>query len=412
MAEARRITRDKIIDIDPETGRMEHENIEASLESDQDKNLDDVLAEFDKTDDDIVYTARINRVVGSPRDGVKEPYLFSVDASLISGVRDRLRDVYGTGTYRIRVYKNNKICRQLDYHIEAPKGGLDIKVANGSETALIIETMRENQKSMMEMMERLTGRNTPVLAVAPVDPFQQMERMSVIMKNLREADPPRQVSDTSLDTFMKAAEFTRDLQGDSSGSGSWVDVLKAALSNPAIGETISAIAAQRNEQRNPRRMMRRPMVGNLPGPQNQMPQHQPPNNPQNGNEQNSGHALGKQLESNIRYLIGRAEQNRDPQLYAEWLLDNIDQDLIKKMVDDPNLLTQLEAGFPRLVQHREWFAALIEEVKSFIAGEGQPESDDGDLQATEYPDGNARGQGGDARHAETHVGLGEEISQG
>jgi hypothetical protein len=393
MAGQRRLERDKIIEIDGTTGKpftLEDET-DPSLEADQDKLLDDVLAEFDSTADDVVYTARINRVLGAGKLGIKEPYLFAVDAAEIHGVRDRLRDEYGSGTYRIRIYKNNKIARQLDYQIEAPTK--KTTPANTSDPSLnaIIQILQDSNKQQMELMERIARQSTAVAPpVAAIDPIAMMEKLSTIMKNI--APVPVAAPETNLDTFMKAAEFVRDMTPDgNSGGGGWMEVLKEVLRHPSVGEAIATIATNRA----PPQRRQAPVIAQ---PAN--PTIAPPAQPQTPVNQQSQAALGEQLQNNIRYLIGRAEGGSNPDLYAEWLLDNTNEQLITGMINDPNLLTQLEPAFPRMVAHHEWFVALIEAGKALIAsGFYQPETGEHE------PVGNAThgpgGAGGDDNHPET-----------
>jgi hypothetical protein len=396
MAGPKRLERDRIIEIDGETGRaipLNDEN-EPSLEADQDKLLEDVLAEFDSTDDDVVYTARVNRVLGAGKAGIKEPYLFSVDAAEIHGVRDRLRDGYGSGTYRIRIYRNNKIARQLDYQIEAPAPGKSTVNSTDPSLATIVEIMRENEKRTMELMERIASKSTAVVPTGQPDMLTMFEKFSTIMKNMMPVAPP--VSETNLDTFMKAAEFVRDMTPETGGGGDggWIGILKEIARNPSVGDAIGNILATRGQPQ------RRQPANITQPPNNSIAPPVVPNASDTPINSQSQAALGEQLQSNIRYLIGRAEAGRDPSLYAEWLLDNTNEQLITTMVNDPNLLVQLEPAFPRMTPHHDWFVALIEDMKSLIGG-GFFKPEEG----VHEPIGNAThgagGEGGDNRHPET-----------
>lgn len=359
----RQISGPEILDIDPDTGRVRDDARTEDLENDQDRLLNDIIQEFDATTEGVTYNASVTRIPKGYQRGQKEPWLFDVDAAEIHGIRAKLRDIYRGGIFRIRVYKSSgtgggKLYRQFDYSIEVPDaapisgGGIETVLAQALERQAVM--MREMFEGLRSGPPQLTGGGAP-------DPLAYMERMSTIMANLGRGAGVAAPAENSLDTFMKAAEFVRDMQpGDSGKEPGWLSVLAGFMQNPKALETVGALLQQGRGQ--PPQQRRRMLAG-----QGQ-PQHEAPlpAAPQPGQEPNLGDVLGQ----NIRYLISRAERDADPALYAEWLLDNTDPVLLQKMAQDPGLQAQLESAFPRMGQYRPWFAELIEGVKQYMADPG------------------------------------------
>lgn len=360
-----RLNGPEILDLDPDTGKPYAEDFDtSSLESDQDRLLNDIIGEFGASDNEVSYRASITRIPKGFQRGQKEPWLFECDAAEIIGIRTRLRDQYRGGLFRIRVYrtgeKGTKLYRQMDYSIETP----EIATAQAGDPR--IDALSAGFERLLnqntQLMERLS---TPAVISGPpavaLDPFTMMEKMSVIFANMM---PKASAGGADLDMFLKATTLVSELKGDSGGGNedNIYSVIRAIASNPALGDVLK----QRGQA---------PMQGQrrIPGPQNgqmpmqgrrqmQQPQHEIPQ-PVSGNDPKS---LGDALQSNMRYLIVKAEQDRDPALYADWLLDNTDFNILMPMLNDPNLLNQLCSAFPRMVPVRNWFEQLVSFAKQAI----------------------------------------------
>lgn len=407
-----RIRQQPIIDQDG-AGNFETEFEEQDLRGDQDKALDDIINEFEAAEDNITYRASICKVPDGYKKGGKEEWCFDVDSAEVTGMRLKMRDVFGPGIYRVRVFKNKKQVRQFDYHIAKPAGTAGVAAHDNPALSAIVENMREQGNQIRALTERLLQGPARTEQIAPpVSPIEMFREFSTIFANMR--GPQVQQQDTSLETFMKAAEFARDMQGGSGGGDEgWSGIVKALITSPNAGDIVQAFVSNRSGNR---QMQRRPMLN---GPQRQsMPmggQHfVPQQNNTNDIPQpvtgNDPHSLGDQLQSNIRYLIGKAEKNADPGLYAEWLLDNTAQNIIVPMMQNPGTLDQLQAAFPRLAMHRPWFEELIASANDMIAG-NQGEQN-GNAGATQHFDVNAGGDGGDQSHFEIDGSAGQGSAPG
>ena len=401
------------IDVDPETGRIleDDENGRESLSSDQDRAIDEIIGEFEKSDENIVYRASINKVPDGYKKGGKEEWCFDVDSAEITGMRLRLRDEYGAGIYRVRVYKNNKLIRQFDYHIAKPSITKPIVSNDNPALNAMAEQIRILSENQTKLMERLLAGNQAPQSNS-IDDFV---KLSTVMKNLA---PPQIAHEGNngmsmkdgMELFTKGMELAGEMRGD--GGDNWTGVFKELLKGLPVGEIISNLSKLQ--------MQRRPQLAGPQQPQRQ-PQFQTP--PLNNQDGNSPAATGAVLEQQMKYLIGKAINNSDPSLYAEWLLDNADQALIRQMANDPNVLGQLAVVFPRLndANIRQWFVELVENVKVMLAewdkqvnngaGIGQPDNSGTASDAgASIPNNDSAGRNfGDQGNPETH---GEEPSDG
>lgn len=355
----------EVIDIDPQTGQIFGDDVDtADLENDQDKLLNDIVGEFGASDDEVSYSASVSRIPKNYQKGMNEPWLFECDAADIIGIRARLRDGYGGGRFRIRVYKTTgrgkRLHRQMDYFIEPPLQAAPNPTGDAKYDALS-GALERTQQQLLALADRLA---TPTAIAAPqADPFQMMERMSTIMKNMMPAhvERPQDNSFTmkdGLELFQKGMEIQADMRGD--GGDSWISVFKELVKGLPIADVLKNLSEMQARQNpNMRRQLPQPQPQLNGNPPNQ--QHAPmPQSPMNN---------GQQLEQSMRYLIGKARANADPSLYAEWLMDNSDKGLIAQMANDPNVLMQLGMIFPVLNQPaiHQWFVELVENIKQYLA---------------------------------------------
>lgn len=360
----------RLLDIDPDTGKILEDDEftdRENLKADQDAAVDEIISEFEKSDDNVIYRASINKVPDGYKKGGKEEWCFDVDSAEIRGMKTRLRDEYGPGIYRVRLFKNSKQIRQFDYHIARPSIQKPIVQTDNSMSILVeeIRAMRDENRKLTERL--LTGPATPN------DPFEQMERMSNIMKNLRPAEQgggggsALSAKDT-IDLFTRGMELAGEFKG--SGEDSWISVIKEMVKGLPIDQLLANLSQARQQMPN------NPRTRQLPAPQRQpMPENIRPATPV-PNQQVTPAATGAVLDQNMRYLIEKASRDADPGLYAEWLLDNADPALLRQMMNEVNVLDQLAVIFPRLNQPniRMWFNELVANVRDVLAQSGEADN--------------------------------------
>jgi hypothetical protein len=75
-------------------------------------------------------------------------------------------------------------------------------------------------------------------------------------------------------------------------------------------------------------------------------------------------------------LCQKAASGADPVLYAELVLDNVDDATLQTLLTkQPTPLDALMAEYPPAVPHREWFASLIDTLMSAMTDDPPPVDD-------------------------------------
>jgi hypothetical protein len=422
--QAKALNGPEIIDLD-ENGRVLPEDFDTTgLENDQDKLLDDIIGEFGAGDDEISYSASVTRIPKNFQRGQKEPWLFECDAADIIGIRTRLRDAYHGGQFRIRVYRTNnrgkKLYRQMDYSIEPPES---VASATGdTKYDALSGALQRTQEQLLALADRLSNPTIP--ATPQGDPWVQMERMSMIMKNLRgdapAHDPSGFTMKDGMELFTKGMELAENMRGD--GGDSWISVFKEMAKQLPVADILQNLAQLKaNPPQSPNQRQ-------LVAPAIPQQRNTPTGNANAGFagvprfdniDANNPKATGEQLEQAMRYLIGKARKNSDPALYAEWLLDNAEPTIIRQMAHDANVLDQLAVIFPGLTHPpiREWFAELIVALKDILAqmngsgndgaGIATPQSNGQDAGAARVAAENTGWGGGDQNNPQDYAIPGE-----
>jgi hypothetical protein len=84
----------------------------------------------------------------------------------------------------------------------------------------------------------------------------------------------------------------------------------------------------------------------------------------------------------VSFLVGKAAKGADPDLYADLVLDNVPETLVRQFMDDPDPVAKLAVFDARVAQHAEWFRdlgqACMEALNADAPGSGSgPSSADG-----------------------------------
>lgn len=86
-------------------------------------------------------------------------------------------------------------------------------------------------------------------------------------------------------------------------------------------------------------------------------------------------------------LVKKAAGGSNPELYAEYILDNAPEDQVRKFLGQPDALEQLAAINPGVAEHRAWFEALRDATLGMLEA-GAPAEDEGEgpLEGAVIPD--------------------------
>jgi len=158
--------------------------------------------------------------------------------------------------------------------------------------------------------------------------------------------------------------LARELRDDSStpADNSIGGMLREVLRSPLMAQAVQAAATPQP----PVSHAKTPGVPALPQPQSAAtPQSQQPPAPPA-----TGDAQVNVLHHYYGMLCQKAAGGADPTLYAELVLDNVDDDTLNALLSrQPTPLDALIAEYPPAAQHRDWFASLIEALMQAMSEE-------------------------------------------
>lgn len=319
---------------------------------DVDNVEESILNEFRAGDADVTFSIKVYSMPGNQRAGDKEFYLFTIDPTDLP-VDDRLRDDYGSGTYRARVYRTQdgkkQLFRQFDMHVLAPTKPTVTQQA--SETGTVLAAMeRMTERFERALKESSTITTTPVA----LDPFAMMERMSTIMKNMGAIQQPQQQSagaEKMVEMLSKGIELGQSVATNGADDVSIGGIIKEIAKQPGVGERLLEVVTNL--------MQGRSVAPPVAAEPKAIPQQ---NNP---------------MLQMLQFLSHHASKRSDPELYAEYFVDNTPREIVTQLMTLPNadLIAQMTGMVADVGKQPEWFNQFIDAVRLLM----QPD--------TEHPEG-------------------------
>lgn len=320
-----------------------------------------ILAELNASPEDINWRFRVSRVLGAARNGMTEPQLFEGDASVMKGLADKLRDEYGTGKYRVRVLKNNKLYRRFDVEVEALSRQTQPTNNSPSEMATVLAAIERQNDRIMQLLERQTIQQ-PASIPVPSNPFEGIQQIASVMVSLKDLMGPKtDPTMSTVDAIMKGVELAKAVTEGNGGGGetSWMDLINSWIKSPMAAE----MAKQTQQQQQPvRAIPQRPMPSEPGAPKEQVRQQPNPNDAEQ---------MQAQIRSSLLYLCQIAAKNGNPELYAEWVLDNWPRHMVIAVLQQPNALQLAAQLAPETQPYMFWFKKLIEEIGLAIKDEAE-----------------------------------------
>ncbi|RJP44496.1 hypothetical protein C4587_01795 [Candidatus Parcubacteria bacterium] len=320
------------------------------MERDGDEQITQILGEFGGSENEKEILLKVYKVL--PGRG-KMGWLFDIVPAELP-VMNRLRDEpsYGSGDYAIRVLVNNVLKKILRFTIIAPAPKADAERPN--DLTAVLRAMSENQARMFEQLQSVMTKQGSGLS--------NMTETLTLMKTMREVFAPPQGAGGFKETVETIA-MLKDLLPESGGGGSNIwDVAKSLLSSPLVGNLAEAVAAARANTPMPQRL---PPGHQLP-PGTVIPQQsqfqQPEIQPMGATSTIQEHVIRQQ----IVMLVGKAKQNKDPDLYADLILDNVPPEVIVQQLLQPDSLERVFQMVPEARNFQDWFQELQKSLAESI----------------------------------------------
>lgn len=379
MARAPRLAPPDVVEA--EIVDTEYQDI-SELQADIDSTIAGITAEFDADENAVDYLIKVYRI--KEKTG-KMAWLFNITPDELP-IMDRLRDEYGSGLYRTRIYKNKKLYRTLGYEIEASRTARMNYLSQApenktSEITLLINALQSQQTAQLnqlkELMMQFAGRQA-----SPINPMEMMSSMMNAMIQMKTFMTPATNTapvmgvEKYMEMFLKGIEISKDI-GGGGGETNLLDVVRDLVKSDWISKAIDATAAQSAPQPPPA-----PHTLPAPGGIKQSPVSQPPVNKTPGDET----VLKSMMIRNyVGQLVERAERDSDPELYAAFILDNVPEELIKEYIVREDLIAELSKINPKVSEHVDWFMELREAINSMFENDTE-ESNESRLPETPESD--------------------------
>jgi hypothetical protein len=355
-----------------------------ALTEDNETKLADIMVAFDQAPDDVTYKVTIIRMLNG-----KEIVLERLsDPADIENIVDKLRDDYGGGDFKVRVYEKRGITgrplikMQLSYSIAAPRATA-IAAQATSEIATLATIMRDQNDRMLAFLERHS--HPP----AQLDQMAMFDRFLSISEKLRPPQPQNNIEmlSAAVDLVDKVSDIARGTAGGD-GETSLLGLLRPFLTPENVQNTLQAFAGGR-----PLPQPGQQSIAAAPA----QPQRQPVSAPTFDNPL-------ELMRQQMVVLVDRARKNSPPSLWAEVIVDTMPIGVVEWVLQQPDILEQMLALNPDAQAFRPWFNELFAELKQQQQTDYEAENAESHVNgAGRQPSGNggqpAEGQGGNPGNA-------------
>lgn len=326
--------------------------------------LEGMISEFSGSADCVVNVYRQG-------DGKSLSFLFRTHPGEMSGgeIMEQCRDHYGTGSYRVHIRSGPRLVANKPFSVEAKKEPEENdryqRNDNSHEMLAFITAQMNNQQAMFAntmtaFAEVFKGNQNSAPHFDPIAAQASLMNQLISLKQLSE---PKDESKSAIDMFIQGISLAKEL-GPKDGETNTSDLLLKGLEmfGPTISEATKQAALSRaNPQQLP--------PGNPPGHLSEQ------NTPTNADAQRE-HEMGLMkiaMQHQVAFLIKQAEAGKDPELYAELLLDQVGVERALDFIGQPDAMKKLIELNPAVQLHHVWFdqlkAAIIDLTTDDDGGE-------------------------------------------
>ena len=358
-------------EIDGELLDDEIDPVEAA-EYQQEVNLQKAIAEFKGESNATMHIYNMD----NSTDGRKGEFIefLNIGDYTHEDLMVKLRDEYYGGKFKLQIRQGGVIKMSEIVNVvksEPPKDeptqsqdlAALVEAAKGDNSQMFQLMMNQNNQNMammMKMVEAIGNRPEP-----PRETFGAKE-MIAMLAGVKEIMGDNK-SDNPMELFIKGMEMGRE-----TSDGKDDNIVQTALKT--LGAPLAQLASQATE------MQPQPKMG-APAPAPQAAHPGPPslrntshtpsfdeqeaqaeqqlntamNQPANtGQEENMQLAMLQKLQPYLQMLVNAAAQNADPEIYANMILDQIDENTVKQFMGD-EYYEKLFQFFPNVAMYRGWF---------------------------------------------------------
>ena len=310
-----------------------------------------------------------------------QAYMFACSPEAFS--LDDLRDKYNGGEFRIYISRDGKPWKNMRVTVEPKVQSAQPEAP--SPIAELASAMRDGFAQQAELLrEALTARP----ATPGVDINGLLQTLPSLLQSLRTltAPPPTEAAPESkaIDMLLKGFELAKELRSEASDDGGLLSVVRDVLKSPLLAQAVAASSASIPSTPAPIRTTVAAPVA--------QPVSVPPIAPA-APTPNVTQPTGVDMQAMRRYLAllcEKAAAGSDPTLYADLILDNAPEFVIRAVLNrQPSAIDALIADYPPVAQYREFFEELIAALREALdAPAGSVLQGDADVSTHTYAPGN------------------------
>ena len=289
----------------------------------------------------------------------KETFLYAASPEDITAkdIMERCRDQHGGGDFKMVTRDANRIVKSARFSVEkAIAGEVVEKKSEGIGTTELLAIMQQNNTQVMAMFqstmtafaEAFKGNQTP--AFDPNAATKTIMESVAAMKSL--TDAPKDTSGQDMvKMLVQGVELASKLTSKDGETNSYDFLAKMVDSLPALAEAAKNI----------------PTMG-APGAPGGGP-HMDPKTEESVKREHQQAQEKAMWKMNVGMLVAWAQQGRDPELYAELILDQMGRERVLEFISHPDALERLASYNNDVFTYRGWFLALKEEIESILSEE-------------------------------------------
>lgn len=325
------------------------EGTETAFEVDE---LGQVLGELDSAS---AATIRVERM----REGKRPEYVGEMSPSGFTLAN--LQERFGGGEYALTVLDGaRRYVKRTTVAVAPPLKPASAPAAEAAgieKLAQAITTQLQQQGQLLQllvMQSRLGGGGAAVTNQDPATMRKQLLEEMQLMKGIigggQSVGP-----DKVLELVMKGMEIAKETAG--AGGDSWPAIAGKAID--VLGEPLAQL------------VQAQALAPAMPS------QTSPASSPAAGARaiaRPQPQQVNPMFKQYLSFLIGKAAADADPALYADLILDNVPEHLIRQFLADADPVAKLAAFDARVNQHAEWFRdlgrACMELLNAHASGPG------------------------------------------
>ncbi|MFW9874960.1 MAG: hypothetical protein ACFFG0_17780 [Candidatus Thorarchaeota archaeon] len=335
------------------------EILDVEIEETQSEALLAVLSDIGSNDDVMVTIYRA--------EGHKGQHAYIKQCSPEEFSLDELRDKFGGGTFKIMVREKGRIVKGGNRIIAVEK---KIEPENNTEDILskLLQTQEQSKnndfngglKAIAEMINQQNQQNQQMLIMMMermnnnVSPQQQMQDTMNLLATMKQLFPEQRKED-STDVLLKGIEIASRFNSEK-GESSTMDAIIESIRT--FGKPIAEAASIHNRQ-----LLTQTPNNLINGKEFVSSGVQIPGNytAQKSNKMSPNSEVNNMkfiIVQKIKELIRQAQANKDVNIYADLIIDNLPEEQINAFINKENWFTEICSYVPEAAQYQAWFEKL------------------------------------------------------